>query len=82
MKKVFSIIALSLMMSTTVSAENVSATIHADQGKYKINKEIYGQFSEHLGSCIYGGLCGHQHWFHDGRKLYQHLPRKVRHDTT
>ena len=56
MKKVFSIIALSLMMSTTVSAENVSATIHADQGKYKINKEIYGQFSEHLGSCIYGGL--------------------------
>ena len=56
MKKVFSIIALSLMMSTTVSAENVTATIHADQGKYKINKEIYGQFSEHLGSCIYGGL--------------------------
>ena len=43
MKKVFSIIALSLMMSTTVSAENVTATIHADQGKYKINKEIYGQ---------------------------------------
>ena len=22
----------------------------------KINKEIYGQFAEHLGSCIYGGL--------------------------
>ena len=34
----------------------MKATIHADQAGAKINKEIYGQFSEHLGSCIYGGL--------------------------
>ena len=31
-------------------------TIHADQGNQKIHKEVYGQFAEHLGSCIYGGL--------------------------
>ena len=37
-------------------AKNVKATVHADQAGAKINKEIYGQFSEHLGSCIYGGL--------------------------
>jgi len=30
--------------------------IHADQGKSTINKNIYGQFSEHLGRCIYEGL--------------------------
>lgn len=37
-------------------AEDMTMTIHADQGKQKIHKEVYGQFAEHLGSCIYGGL--------------------------
>lgn len=39
-----------------VNAQNATVTIYANKGKYKINKEIYGQFAEHLGSCIYGGL--------------------------
>jgi alpha-L-arabinofuranosidase len=30
--------------------------IRADAGKEKINKNIYGHFSEHLGKCIYGGF--------------------------
>jgi len=30
--------------------------IHADEGKITISKNIYGQFSEHLGRCIYGGI--------------------------
>ncbi len=30
-------------------------TIHPDEKKSKISKEIYGHFSEHLGRCIYGG---------------------------
>ena len=42
--------------SQTMAGDAVKATIHADQAGAKINKEIYGQFSEHLGSCIYGGL--------------------------
>ena len=55
MKKL--LITLSLTAFTlSASAENVKATVHADQAGAKINKEIYGQFSEHLGSCIYGGL--------------------------
>jgi alpha-N-arabinofuranosidase len=46
-----------LMGTLTLSAQTpVKVTIHADQAKNKINKEIYGQFSEHLGTCIYGGL--------------------------
>jgi hypothetical protein len=30
--------------------------IHADQPGAEISRNIYGQFSEHLGHCIYGGL--------------------------
>jgi len=30
--------------------------IHADQGKDTISRMIYGQFSEHLGRCIYEGI--------------------------
>lgn len=36
--------------------EKASITIHADQGKNIISKHIYGQFAEHLGTCIYSGL--------------------------
>ncbi len=56
MRKLLLSTAIALATSLTASAQTVKATIHADQGKNKINKEIYGQFSEHLGSCIYGGL--------------------------
>jgi alpha-N-arabinofuranosidase len=31
------------------------AVIDLSKAKYKISKDIYGQFSEHLGHCIYGG---------------------------
>jgi alpha-L-arabinofuranosidase len=31
-------------------------TIHADQAKGTINRNIYGHFAEHLGHCIYEGL--------------------------
>ncbi len=55
MKKLI-LTSLALFSVLSLSAENVAATVHADQGKQKINKELYGQFAEHLGSCIYGGL--------------------------
>lgn len=29
--------------------------VNIDQGKERINRNIYGHFSEHLGRCIYGG---------------------------
>jgi len=31
-------------------------TVNTDLGKHRINKNIYGHFSEHLGRCIYGGI--------------------------
>ena len=55
MKKVLAIVFSAFAISAN-AADVVKATVHADQAGAKINKEIYGQFSEHLGSCIYGGL--------------------------
>ncbi|GAA0529488.1 alpha-L-arabinofuranosidase C-terminal domain-containing protein [Rhizomicrobium palustre] len=37
-------------------AENATLTVHADKPGAVINKYIYGQFSEHLGTGIYGGI--------------------------
>ena len=43
--------------SLTISAsKKAQITISANDGKQIIPKEIYGQFAEHLGTCIYGGL--------------------------
>ena len=57
MKKIILTTAIALTVAASVSAaENVKATVHADKAGAKINREIYGQFSEHLGTCIYGGL--------------------------
>lgn len=46
-----------LAASVSLSAQkSATITLHADQGTQVIPKEIYGQFAEHLGTCIYGGL--------------------------
>ena len=57
MKRLFLAATIALAFaSQAIAADAVKATIHADKAGAKINREIYGQFSEHLGSCIYGGL--------------------------
>lgn len=42
-------------LSLSASAQNVEVNV-AKEGNFTIAPEIYGQFAEHLGSCIYGGL--------------------------
>ena len=56
MKKTFFAIICLLALSASAQTNTSKITIHADQGKNVINKEIYGQFAEHLGTCIYGGI--------------------------
>ncbi|MDE6354206.1 MAG: alpha-N-arabinofuranosidase, partial [Prevotella sp.] len=56
MKRILTALTMTAAMATSVMADNATATIHVNQGNQKIHKEIYGQFAEHLGSCIYGGL--------------------------
>jgi alpha-N-arabinofuranosidase len=40
----------------TETPSHARVVIQADQGKVTINRNIYGQFSEHLGHCIYEGI--------------------------
>lgn len=57
-KIIFSFIVLLLILSKSLTAQQNSniATLHIDKMHYKISRNIYGHFSEHLGNCIYGGF--------------------------
>jgi len=52
------LLALSLFASLLTRAAEPAATLalRADQPGAVINRNIYGQFAEHLGTCIYGGI--------------------------
>lgn len=54
--KFLSLVTLVFAYSTLSAQQKVNVLINADQGKYTINKNIYGHFAEHLGHCIYGGF--------------------------
>ncbi len=58
MKKVFLTLAMFIGLIFCVNAQNNTDKIIVDATnlQYKINKNIYGQFSEDLGHCIYGGI--------------------------
>src|ERR1700712_911208 len=53
-----SLLALGFATALSACAADPSATLtlRADQPGAVINKNIYGQFAEHLGTCIYGGI--------------------------
>jgi alpha-N-arabinofuranosidase len=55
---IFMIVAVLVSLSYPVFAANQKAavTIEADKTGEPISKYIYGQFIEHLGRCIYGGI--------------------------
>ncbi len=44
------------VFSTHLLMAQNEIVLNADKGKDTINKNIYGHFAEHLGSCVYGGL--------------------------
>src|SRR5215472_3060168 len=53
--------ALALVLSTGPARAEEDATkatlvVHADQPGPKVNREVFGQFAEHLGEGIYGGI--------------------------
>jgi alpha-N-arabinofuranosidase len=56
MKRYLALAAAALMAAPCVHAQDVQLTLHPDSARNLIPAEIYGQFAEHLGSCIYGGL--------------------------
>jgi alpha-N-arabinofuranosidase len=48
--------AVTFLFFTTCSFAQTNIVLQADNGKEKINKNIYGHFAEHLGHCIYDGF--------------------------
>ena len=56
MKKILTLLLAVILIAAGCTTETVQGTLHADEPGSNIPKEIYGQFAEHLGSCIYGGL--------------------------
>lgn len=55
MKEIF-IGMLACLALPLFAQRDASIRIYPDRGTQTISKHIYGQFAEHLGSCIYGGL--------------------------
>ena len=53
-RPLFFFAALAAVLGTV--AQEVKISVDASNAAWRINKEIYGQFAEHLGTCIYGGL--------------------------
>jgi len=56
MKKFLAILLSSLTLSVVALSQTTTLVLDASNLRLKINKNIYGQFSEHLGNCIYGGI--------------------------
>ena len=56
MKKLFCSLFLAACTCTMSAQDVVTVAVHPSQGTQKISRHIYGQFAEHLGTCIYGGL--------------------------
>ena len=59
MKKISRLWLPMIVLLMTISLLGIAQNkiiIHADQPGSKIDKAIYGQFAEHLGHCIYGGI--------------------------
>jgi alpha-N-arabinofuranosidase len=52
----FAGLCLTTALSAQSGANSATATVHGDQPGAVINPNIYGQFAEHLGHCIYGGI--------------------------
>jgi alpha-L-arabinofuranosidase len=55
MKHKLAILVISLFFTSQIFGQN-TLNLNINQAKERINPEIYGHFSEHLGTCIYGGI--------------------------
>ena len=57
MKKIITLLAgACLLASASLLAQDATVRVHDAGTGQIIPAELYGQFSEHLGRCIYGGL--------------------------
>ena len=52
----FTLLLTFLITSNSFAVEKAEVVIRTDTSTATISRHIYGQFSEHLGRCIYGGI--------------------------
>jgi alpha-N-arabinofuranosidase len=56
-QKYFTLLSIAVFFTVSVTGQvQNTLNIDATNAKYRINRNIYGHFSEHLGHCIYEGL--------------------------
>lgn len=55
-KTLFTILLLCVLGAPSLFAQNAEIKIDIDRTIGTVNKNIYGNFAEHLGRCIYGGI--------------------------
>jgi alpha-N-arabinofuranosidase len=55
-KKFFFIVAITLLSFSVFAQENARIKIDLDRTVGEIDEKIYGNFVEHLGRCVYGGI--------------------------
>lgn len=56
MKRLLFVLPVLLIVFTSLSAQNPVSLLISDTSGPVINRNIYGQFAEHLGRCVYDGL--------------------------
>ncbi|MBC7850047.1 MAG: hypothetical protein H7Y31_09925 [Chitinophagaceae bacterium] len=56
MKRLFFLLILGLSGSLSAQPLKAKIKIDADRKVGEIDKNLYGNFTEHLGRCIYGGI--------------------------
>ncbi|MBR3286708.1 MAG: alpha-N-arabinofuranosidase [Bacteroidales bacterium] len=56
MKRILLIALLCGAVAASAAPKTASVALHPDRSRTTINKNIYGQFAEHLGTLIYGGI--------------------------
>ena len=67
------LVIICLIITTSTMAQPVRVTINTNQTRELISPYIYGQFIEHLGRCIYGGIWAEML---EDRKFYFPIPAK------
>lgn len=56
MKRISAVMMTAILSLGALAASDVTVTLLPSEESPIIQREIYGQFAEHLGTCIYGGL--------------------------
>ncbi len=55
-KSRFALLTIALLYYPALYGQEAAVILHAAEARYTISKNIYGQFAEHLGHGIYGGI--------------------------